>query len=116
MQTVVSVAGMAKLVGLSRQRFHQLMTEGVFPSPVYDIRTRRPHYTEEMQRSAWRLGKKRRHQRSGGAFLCPSSRYAHPKKTNQTPRVRFAHENPQTRWADRGLEGTWVGDRHRAAN
>ena len=26
------------------------MTEGVFPSPVYDIRTRRPHYTEEMQK------------------------------------------------------------------
>ena len=50
LQTVVSVAGMARMVGLSRQRFHQLMTEGVFPSPVYDIRTRRPHYTEEMQK------------------------------------------------------------------
>ena len=50
MQTVVSVAGMARLVGSSRQRFHQLMMEGVFPSPVYDIQTRRPHYTEEMQK------------------------------------------------------------------
>ena len=38
------------MVGLSRQRFHQLVAEGVFPPPVYDIRTRRPHYTEEMQR------------------------------------------------------------------
>ena len=47
---VVSVAGMAKLVGLSRQRFHQLMKQGVFPPPVYDIQTRRPHYTEEMQK------------------------------------------------------------------
>lgn len=46
---VVSLAGMARLVGLSRQRFHQLMSQGVFPPPVYDIRTRRPHYTEEMQ-------------------------------------------------------------------
>jgi hypothetical protein len=46
---VVSVAGMARLVGLSRQRFHQLMREGVFPPPVYDIATRRPHYTEELQ-------------------------------------------------------------------
>ena len=26
------------------------MTEGVFPPPVYDLRTRRPHYTEEMQK------------------------------------------------------------------
>ena len=47
---VVSVAGMARMVGLSRQRFHQLMTEGVFPPPIYDIHTRRPHYPEEMQK------------------------------------------------------------------
>ena len=49
-QGVVSLSGMAKMVGLSRQRFHQLMTEGVFPPPIYDIRTRRPHYMEEMQK------------------------------------------------------------------
>jgi hypothetical protein len=49
LQTVVSVAGMARMVGLSRQRFHQLMKQGVFPPPVYDVHTRRPHYTEEMQ-------------------------------------------------------------------
>ena len=46
---VVSQSSMAKLVGLSRQRFHQLMKQGVFVPPVYDIHTRRPHYTEEMQ-------------------------------------------------------------------
>jgi len=46
---LMSVSQVAKLVGLSRQRFHQLMREGVFPPPVYDITTRRPHYTEEMQ-------------------------------------------------------------------
>jgi hypothetical protein len=49
-QAVVSLSGMAKMVGLSRQRFHQLMKQGVFPPPVYDVRTRRPHYTEEMQK------------------------------------------------------------------
>lgn len=47
---LMSVSDVAKSVGLSRQRFHQLMKEGVFPPPVYDIRARRPHYTEEMQR------------------------------------------------------------------
>jgi len=47
---VVSVAGMARLVGLSRQHFHQLMRQGVFPPPVYDTATHRPHYTEDMQR------------------------------------------------------------------
>ncbi len=46
---VVSVAEMARVVGLSRQRFHQLMREGVFPPPVYDVETHRPHYTEELQ-------------------------------------------------------------------
>jgi hypothetical protein len=45
---LLSVVSVAQSVGLSRQRFHQLMQEGVFPPPVYDIHTRRPHYTEEM--------------------------------------------------------------------
>ena len=49
-QAVVSLSGMARLVGLSRQRFHQLMTQGVFPPPVYDVQTRRPHYTEDLQK------------------------------------------------------------------
>ena len=49
MKSYVSVSEMARMVGLSRQRFHQLMTEGVFPPPLYDIHTRRPFYPEELQ-------------------------------------------------------------------
>lgn len=45
---LMSVVSVAKQIGLSRQRFHQLMKEGVFPPPIYDIHTRKPHYTEEM--------------------------------------------------------------------
>lgn len=48
-KAVVSVAEMARMVGLSRARFYQLANEGVFPSPLYDINTRRPFFTEEMQ-------------------------------------------------------------------
>jgi len=48
-KSVVSVAEMARMCGLSRARFYQLMNEGVFLSPVYDIETRRPFYTEVMQ-------------------------------------------------------------------
>lgn len=44
----VSVAEMAGLVGLSRARFYQLMGS-TFPTPVYDFRTKRPFFTEEMQ-------------------------------------------------------------------
>ena len=47
-KAVVSVAEMARMVGLSRQRFYQLMGS-TFPYPLYDAKSRRPYYTEEMQ-------------------------------------------------------------------
>lgn len=47
-KAVVSVAEMAGMVGLSRQRFYQLMGKA-FPFPVYDLASKRPFYTEEMQ-------------------------------------------------------------------
>jgi hypothetical protein len=49
-EKLMSPSQVAAAVGLSRQRFHQLVKEGVFPPPVYDIQTRRPFYTEEMQK------------------------------------------------------------------
>jgi hypothetical protein len=48
-KTVVSVAEMARMVGLSRARFYQLVAEGIFPSPLYSVHTRRPFFSEEMQ-------------------------------------------------------------------
>ena len=48
-QAAISVSDMARRVGLSRQRFTQLVSEGVFPAPVYDVLTRRPFYTSELQ-------------------------------------------------------------------
>ena len=46
---VMSISAMAREVGLSRSRFYSLMNDGVFPQPVYLIRTRRPVYTPELQ-------------------------------------------------------------------
>ena len=40
---------MARMVGLSRARFYQLVAEGIFVSPIYDVETRRPFFNEEMQ-------------------------------------------------------------------
>ena len=40
----VSVSDMARTVGLSRQRFHQLVKAGVFPQPLRDEATGRPYY------------------------------------------------------------------------
>ena len=45
----VSISDMARIVGLSRQRFHQLMKAGVFPQPLRDEATGRPYYDEPGQ-------------------------------------------------------------------
>jgi len=48
-KSIVSVTDMAKLVGLSRQRFGQLVRQGVFPSPDRDDTSGRPLYNSEKQ-------------------------------------------------------------------
>ncbi len=48
-KAAVTVAEMARMLNLSRQRLHQLIGTA-FPYPVYDIRTRRPFFTEELQK------------------------------------------------------------------
>jgi hypothetical protein len=48
-KAIVSVSEMARMVGLSRARFYQLLGSG-FPLPLYDVSTRRPFYVEEMQK------------------------------------------------------------------
>ncbi len=45
----VSVTGMARMVGLSRARFYQLMREGVFPLPSRQDETGRPFFNREQQ-------------------------------------------------------------------
>lgn len=47
-KAAVSVAEMARMVGLSRARFYQLVGT-TFPWPQYDLATRRPFYNEELQ-------------------------------------------------------------------
>jgi hypothetical protein len=47
-KSIVTVAEMARMVGLSRQRFYQLIGSA-FPHPLYHIVSRRPFYTEEQQ-------------------------------------------------------------------
>lgn len=50
-KAVVTVSEMARMVGLSRARFYELVEAGVFPTPVYDVSTRRPMYVEELQKT-----------------------------------------------------------------
>ena len=48
-KSIVSVSEMARMVGLSRQRFHQLRVKNTFPAPDYDPETKRPYYNAEKQ-------------------------------------------------------------------
>ncbi|MGC4033269.1 MAG: Holliday junction DNA helicase RuvB C-terminal domain-containing protein [Tepidisphaeraceae bacterium] len=47
-RSVYSIAEVARMCGLSRARFYDLIGNGVMPPPVYDVRTRRPMYTVEL--------------------------------------------------------------------
>jgi len=47
-KSVVSIADMARMVGLSRARFYQLMGS-TFPLPLYSLSNRRPFYDEFLQ-------------------------------------------------------------------
>jgi hypothetical protein len=59
-KAAVTVAEMARMVGLSRARFYQLVAEDVFPPPVYEVRTRRPLYTEDLQRTCLEVRRRNR--------------------------------------------------------
>ena len=49
-KSVVSVTEMARMVGLSRARFYQLVKRGTFPVSDLDPLSKRPCYCEEKQR------------------------------------------------------------------
>jgi hypothetical protein len=48
-KVVVSVSEMAAALDLSRARFYQLLDAQILPQPVYDLRTRRPVYPQDLQ-------------------------------------------------------------------
>jgi hypothetical protein len=47
-KSAVSVAEMARMVGLSRARFYQLIGTA-FPHPLYNVATKRPFYPPDLQ-------------------------------------------------------------------
>jgi hypothetical protein len=86
----VSVAEMARMVGLSRARFYQLIGNA-FPHPLYDVTTRRPFYTQEQQELC--LEVRRRNCGIDGkpilfyaGRLAPAPRKASPAKAKPEPK------------------------------
>ena len=49
LKAAVSVTEMAQMVGLSRDRFYDLVRAGSFPPPLHRLDSRRPHYSKELQ-------------------------------------------------------------------
>lgn len=49
-KSVVSITEMARMVGLSRARFYQLVRKGTFPTADRELLSQRPCYGEEKQR------------------------------------------------------------------
>jgi hypothetical protein len=48
-KAVISVSEMANLLSMSRARFYQLLQAQLLPLPLYDLRTHRPFYNQELQ-------------------------------------------------------------------
>ena len=48
-KAAVTVSEMARMLNLSRARFYQLISSGVFPPPAYDIHTKRTIYVRQQQ-------------------------------------------------------------------
>jgi predicted DNA-binding transcriptional regulator AlpA len=67
LKMAVTVAEMARMVGLSRARFYQLMKQGVFPQPRMDESKKRPFYDQELQKAC--LEVRRRNQGVNGQVV-----------------------------------------------
>jgi hypothetical protein len=84
-KAVVSVSEMARLVGLSRQRFHQLVQAGVFPQP--QRQDGRPFYDEAAQQQCLEV-RRRNCGVNGQVVLFYSRRHpapTTPKKVSPAP-------------------------------
>lgn len=77
-KAIVTVSEMARMVGLSRARFYQLVRAGVFPAPAYE--KGRPIYVEELQKVCLEVRRK-----NCGANGKPVLFYARYKPHNPTP-------------------------------
>jgi predicted DNA-binding transcriptional regulator AlpA len=57
-KAIVTVAEMARMVGLSRARFYGLMNEGVFPKPSRKLKSKRPFFDQRQQEHCLEIRKR----------------------------------------------------------
>jgi hypothetical protein len=86
-KSIVTVAEMARMVGLSRARFYQLIGSA-FPHPVYSVSTRRPFFDEESQKICLEV-RRRNCGIDGRPILFYARRWSNPvKSVSATPKKR----------------------------
>lgn len=110
-KTAVSVAEMARLVGLSRARFYQLMNEGVFPPPIYDVATRRPYFTADLQQECLEVRKKNCGMNGRPIlFYCPRHPLGQPSRPMKKSKVVPRSNNQYVELLDalRSLGLEWI--------
>ena len=107
-KAVVSVSEMARVVMLSRSRFYSLVEQGIFPSPVYLIRSRRPVYTADLQQACLDVRQRGIGFQTGEPVLFYERRVSTPRQASSSPRkTRTAAktETPITPEVARLLDG-----------
>ncbi|WDI39871.1 helix-turn-helix transcriptional regulator [Bremerella sp. P1] len=97
-KAAVSVSEMARIVGLSRARFYQLMSEGVFPKPKYDDSNSRPYYDEDMQAECIQV-KRRNVGVNGKVVMFYGSRHPLSGQSKRRPR-RKTTSKPASEYTD----------------
>jgi hypothetical protein len=95
---IVTIAEMARTIGLSRARFYELMKNGVFPAPSRNPTTKRPFYDRQQQEQCL-LIRRSNCGANGQAVLFysrqPMSMPA-PKRSPATQRKRHSDLSDQT--------------------
>lgn len=76
-QAIYTVTEVAKKLRLSRARFYQLMTDGVFPPPAYCPWTRKPVYPSRLLEACIRT------RNTGIGFNSQAVRFYAPRKTQK---------------------------------
>ena len=109
LKAAVSVSEMARMVGLSRGRFYELVKQGVFLPPVYTL-DRKPFFTEPMQRQ--NLEVRQTQLGVNGQYVLFYDRQQRSQRSPAATRSRLGRPEPAREFTHRlrslGLEGLTV--------
>lgn len=104
----VSITEMARMVGLSRARFYELVAQGVFVPPVHSLSSKRPFYSAELQERNVQVRQTHRSALTGETVLFNEKRSCPPPPrkavVRRTTRRRAA---PQPRFVE-GLKSLGI--------